>query len=85
MRELVRTLQYVMTLHAENEMDADGLSIYDVEHLILTGQVTERQRDHASGEWKYLVSGQSLGHARVTAVIKFGPTGKLVFITVFRE
>lgn len=31
MREKVRALQYVMTLHAEEEMDSDDLSIFDVE------------------------------------------------------
>jgi len=85
MRELIRTRQYVMTLHADDEMDADGLSIYDVEHVILTGNVTERQKDHASGEWKYLISGRSLADASVTVVTKLSPTGKLVFITVFCE
>ena len=85
MRELIRTRQYVMTLHAEDEMDADGLTIYDVEHVILTGRVIERQKDHASVEWKFLVSGESLAGASVTVVTKFGPTGKLVMITVFRE
>jgi hypothetical protein len=53
--------------------------------VILTGHVTERQKDHASGEWKYLVSGESLAGASVTVMTKFGPTGKLVSITVFRE
>ncbi len=85
MHELIRTRQYVMTLHADDEMDADGLTIYDVEHVILTGHVTERQKDHASGEWKYLVNGECLAGANVTVVTKFGPTGKLVIITVFRE
>ena len=85
MRKLVRTRQYVMTLHAENEMDADGLKIYDVESVILSGQIIERQRDRASGEWKYLVRGQALSDGAVTVVAKLGPTGKLVFITVFRE
>jgi hypothetical protein len=85
MRELIRTRQYVMTLHAEDEMDADCLTIYDVEHVILTGYVIERQQDHASGEWKYLVSGECLAGANVTVVTKFGPTSKLVIITVFRE
>jgi hypothetical protein len=85
MRESIRTRQYVMTLHAEDEMDADGLTIYDVEHVILTGHVIGRQQDHASGEWKYLVSGECLAGASVTVVTKFGPTGKLVIITVFRE
>jgi len=85
MRELIRTRQYVMTLHAEDEMDVDGLTVYDAEHVILTGHVTERQKDHASAEWKYLASGESLAGASVTVVTKVGPTGKLVIITVFRE
>ena len=42
MREMIRTLRYVLTLHAEDEMDADGLTIFDVESVILTGQITER-------------------------------------------
>jgi hypothetical protein len=85
MRELVRTRQYVMTLHAEDEMDVDGLTIYDVESVILTGHITERQRDQASAERKYVVSGQALSEDVVTVVAKFGPTGKLVLITVFRD
>jgi hypothetical protein len=66
-------------------MESDGLTIYDVEGAILAGQITERQRDRVSQEWKYLVSGQSLAGEDVTVVTKVGPTGKLVFITVFKE
>lgn len=83
--ELIRTRRYVMTLHAEDEMDADGLTIFDIESAILTGQITERQRDRQSDEWKYLVSGQGLAGAAVTVVTKFSATDKLVLITVFRE
>jgi hypothetical protein len=61
------------------------LTIFDVESAILTGQVAERQRDRQPDEWKYLVRGQSLAGAIVAVVAKFGPTGKLVFITVFCE
>jgi hypothetical protein len=39
MRRKVRAGHYVMTLHAEDEMDADGLSIYDVESAVLTGEI----------------------------------------------
>lgn len=85
MRELIRTRRYIMSLHAEDEMEADGLSIFDVESAILTGRIIERQKDRASAEWKYLVSGQSLVDEGVTMAVKFSPTGKLVFITVFRE
>jgi hypothetical protein len=84
MRELVRARQYVMTIHAEDEMDVDGLTIYDVESAVLAGRIIERQRDRTSAEWKYVVSGQSLGGDSVTVVAKVGPADKLVFITVFR-
>jgi hypothetical protein len=43
MREKVRALQYVMTLHAEEEMDNDDLSIFDIEQAILMGQIIDRQ------------------------------------------
>ena len=38
-------LEYVMTLHADEEMEADNLSILDIEQAIFTGQILERQRD----------------------------------------
>ncbi|MCG2682802.1 MAG: DUF4258 domain-containing protein [Planctomycetales bacterium] len=85
MRELIRTNQYVMTLHAEDEMEADALTVYDVESIVLNGKIVERQRDRHSGQWKYLVRGKSLGDDGGAAVVKIGPPGKLVFITVFRE
>ena len=83
MRDKVRTRQYVMTLHAEEEMDDDGLSIFDVERGILTGQVIERQQDTVTGEWKYLVEGETVAGAAVVVVTKLSPTGKLVIITVY--
>ncbi len=85
LREKIRTRQYVMTLHANDEMDEDGLTIFDVESVILSGTVIERQKDSASGEWKYLVKGESLAGESVITVTKLSPTGKLVFVTVFRE
>lgn len=85
MRELIRARQYIMPVHAEEEMDADDLSIYDIESAILTGKIIKRQRDRATDEWKYLVGGQSIAGDAVTVVAKFSPTGKLILITVFRE
>ena len=84
-KELIRASQFVMTLHAEDEMLADDLSVYDVESAVLTGRIVERQKDRRSGEWKYLVSGQSIDGDAVTVVMKLGPTGRAVVITVFRE
>jgi hypothetical protein len=35
MQEKIRTRQYVMTIHAEEEMVDDNLSIFDVERVVL--------------------------------------------------
>jgi hypothetical protein len=85
MRERIRTRQYVMTLHAEEEMNDDAFTIFDVERAILTGQITERQADQNIGEWKYVVLGKSVHGHQLGLVGKLSITGKLVIITVYRE
>lgn len=75
-----------MTLHAEEEMEEDGLSIVDVENALLTGSIVGRQTDRRSRERKYLVRGRSADDTRtVVVVVKFGPTGLLVILTVYAE
>lgn len=74
-----------MTLHAEEEMAEDGLSIFDIERGILTGRITERQKDYKTNEWKYVINGETLTGNEIAIVAKLGPTGKLVIITVFLE
>ena len=85
MRERVRTRQYVMTLHAEEEMSDDGLSIFDIESSILTGEIIERQKDKVIAEWKYFIEGQTLAGDIIIVVTKLSVTGKLVIITVWSE
>ncbi len=84
MREKVRTRQYVMTLHGEEEMDEDELTIFDVESAILTGVIFERQRESATAEWKYLLRGQAVNQEDAIVVAKLSPAGLLVIITVYR-
>lgn len=74
-----------MTMHAEEEMDDDGLTIVDVESAVLTGRITERQRDPRTREWKYVVVGASIDGDAVGVVGKLGPTGCLVVLTTYRE
>ena len=83
MREKISTRQYVMTVHAEEEMAGDNLSIFDVEHVILTGEITERQKDRDTGEWKYLVEGETIDGDLAVVVAKLSITNKLVMITVY--
>jgi hypothetical protein len=57
-----------------------------VESVILTGEIIEQQRDRKSKERKYLTRGQTLdGKAVAVVVSKFGPTGKLILVTVYVE
>ncbi len=75
-----------MTVHSDEEMHEDDLTIFDVESALLNGAIVERQKDSDTGVWKYLVRGRSLDDsAVVTVVCRFGPTGKLVIITVYGE
>jgi hypothetical protein len=85
MREKVRGLEYVMTIHAEEEMENDNLSIFDVENAILRGEIVERQKDRDTDEWKYLVAGKTLDDAGLFVAAKLSLTDKLVILTVYRE
>ena len=83
MRERIRSRRYVMTLHAEEEMDADGLTIYDVERGILSGKIVRRRRDEGTREWKYRIRGRTIDGIEVEVIAKLGPIGKLVVLTVY--
>lgn len=83
MRDKIRSREYIMSIHAEEEMNDDCLTIFDVERGILTGKILERQKDKATAEWKYRINGKSLSGGEVEIVAKLSPTGKVVIITVY--
>ncbi len=82
-QEKVQNQEYVLTLHAEDEMDQDNLTSFDVENALLTGKIVGRQRDLQSGEWKYVVEGQTHGSEIAVVVTKLTFSRKLVIITVY--
>ncbi len=83
MRDMIRARRYIMTLHAEEEMTDDDVSVYDVEHVVLTGKIIERQKDRQTGEWKYLVQGCPHTGDDLVVVVKIGPTRRLIIVTVY--
>lgn len=83
MQALVHAGEYVLTLHGHEEMEADGLTVYELEHVILAGRIVERQRDQRTNEWKYLVEGETLEGNAAVVVGKIGTTGKLVVLTIY--
>lgn len=84
MQEKIRTRQYVMTFHAEEEMADDDLSIFDIERIVLTGKIIERQKDQNTKEWKYVIEGKTISAVKSVVVGKLSLTEKLVIITVFK-
>ena len=83
LRHLIRTLSYVVSTHAADELDDDNLSILDLENIILTGQVIERQRDRSTRETKYVIQGSTLEGNAGEVVAKIGHNGKLFVITIY--
>jgi hypothetical protein len=84
-REKIRRREYVMTIHAEEEMDDDGLTILDVERSVLTGRIVERQHDVRTRQWKYVFSGAGIDGKPAGIVGKLSATGRLVILTTYRE
>lgn len=84
-REKIRIRQYLVSIHADEEMKDDDLSIYDLENCILTGSISERQKSEISGEWKYIIRGQSFDGDVIFVVVKTKSLGKILIITVYRE
>ena len=85
MREMIRTNTYIMTIHAEEEMHDEDLSIFDVERIILTGEIIERQRETETAESKYRIRGKTVGEKEGEVIGKISLTGKLVIITIYTD
>ena len=78
-RSLIRSGEYLLSIHALEEMAED------VENVILTGSIVERQIDRATRERKYVFLGRDLAGDPVGVVAKIGAAGKAVILTVYRE
>jgi len=81
-RELIRAGQVTISTHAEEEMDADAISSEKVLNVLKDGDITGRQRDRITGEWKYLFSGSAIG-LQVVVVAKISVNNRVFIITVF--
>jgi hypothetical protein len=84
-KECIRENRYIVTLHGEEEMDEDELSIFDIERAILTGVIIERQKNSDKREWKYIIRGQTIDGTKIAVVAKLSPTSMMVIITVYRD
>jgi Domain of unknown function (DUF4258) len=83
LRQLIRSLRYVVSTHAAEELEDDNLSILDLENIVLTGQIQELQRDVHTREVKYVIAGVALDGATAEVVVKVGYGSRLIVITVY--
>ena len=83
LRQLIRTLSYAVSTHAADELEDDNLIILDLENVVLSGQIVERQRDRNTRETKYVIQGGTLDGTPAEVVAKVGHSGKLYIITVY--
>ena len=82
-RDCIRSLNYVVSLHAAEELDDDNLTILDLENIILTGEIAERQRDRRTREVKFVIRGRTIEGQEAEAVVKFRQISALFIITVY--
>jgi len=82
-RELVHSLNYLVSTHAAEELEDENLTILDLENIILTGQIVERQRDRQTREVKSIIRGRTLDGLEAETVVKVGSIGALFIITVY--
>jgi hypothetical protein len=75
----------LVSSHAADELEDDELDILDLESIVLTGEIIEWQRDHKTGEAKYVIRGVTLANVAGCVVAKFDSVGRAVIITVYLE
>jgi len=80
---LVRALNYVVSVHAAEELEDDNLTILDLENIVLIGRIVERQKDRETREPKIAIRGRTLDGGEAEAIVKVSLTGILYFITVY--
>jgi hypothetical protein len=83
-RTLVGQGEYVLSLHAENEMANDRFTEEDLEESILSGEIVRRERDRI-GRPKYVMEGIALDGRGLTAVAQLFQTRQLVVMVTIYE
>ncbi len=80
-RRLVEEGQYYFTEHALQEADFDGLNIYDIESVLLTGKI----RRTWSKNPRYEIIGETHDNKKVGIVCRITRSGKVRVITAYED
>lgn len=82
LRELVRSQEYQISIHANEEMSIDALIAVDIENAVLTGKITKRFSKEARGT-RYEITGQACDGRLVAVICRILGNGWLRIVTVF--
>ena len=83
LRGHIRENRYVISWHATEELEEDGLDLLDATNIVFTGTIVSIQREESSREHKYVIQGQCLAGEASCVVVKLGGTGKVVFLSAW--
>jgi Domain of unknown function (DUF4258) len=81
-RQKVRTRDYFLSSHAEDEMVDDFLERNDVENAILTGRI-EKVMTHDDRGIRYRIEGTTMDGRLIHVIARLRETGSLIVITVY--
>jgi hypothetical protein len=83
-REKIRSRDYYLSSHAEEEMAEDGFERTDVENAIIRG-VVDRKLTHDPRGTRYRIQGPAHDGRVVHAICRFREAGPLIIITVYEK
>lgn len=83
-REKVRTRDYYLSSHAEEEMAEDGFERADMEHAILGGFIAKKLTHDPRGT-RYQVEGRAINGQPMHVLCRFKEIASLVIITVYEK
>jgi hypothetical protein len=83
-REKIRTRDYYLSSHAEEEMAEDGFERADMENAILVGFV-QKKLTHDPRGTRYRVEGPARDGRPMQVLCRFKEVGSLVIITLYEK
>ena len=83
-RQKVRSRDYYLSSHAEEEMAEDGFDRADVENAILSGFVEKKLTRDPRGT-RYRIEGPARDERLMNVVCRVHETGSLIIITVYAK
>lgn len=82
-RNAIRSIHYVLTEHAYDEMDEDGLDVLDIETAILAGRIQSELAGDPRGK-RYVIVGQAADPLLQVGVVgRFVERDQFLIITVY--